>query len=207
MDEIYSRQTSIENIKNFTYAAVIGVGGVGSWVALNLALVGAKKLLLVDPDIVETSNLNRTTFRMSDIGKPKVEAISSIIWERRQSIELYPFKQKIEEIDLPEFDEIEIVFDCRDSSSPLPKNLSKKVKITGGYDGNSITFHVNPSPLYNTIFGNEPTRYTITPSWLIPPQLIANIIVCYCQLQVLGEEKIIITTTEEILTKILSLNS
>lgn len=39
--------------------AVVGVGGVGSLVVQGLACLGAGRLLLVDPDTVEPSNLNR----------------------------------------------------------------------------------------------------------------------------------------------------
>lgn len=40
-------------------AAVVGVGGVGSFVVQALAHLGVGRLMLVDPDIVEPSNLNR----------------------------------------------------------------------------------------------------------------------------------------------------
>jgi molybdopterin/thiamine biosynthesis adenylyltransferase len=39
--------------------AVVGVGGVGSLIVQGLAHLGASRLLLVDPDTVEPSNLNR----------------------------------------------------------------------------------------------------------------------------------------------------
>ncbi len=55
--------------------AVIGVGGMGSWVAFNLACCGVGSLVLVDPDEVEASNLNRAIlFAESDVGRLKVGA-------------------------------------------------------------------------------------------------------------------------------------
>ncbi|HUT32104.1 MAG TPA: ThiF family adenylyltransferase, partial [Planctomycetota bacterium] len=52
---------------------VIGVGAVGNEVAKNLALVGVRRLTLVDPDTVELSNLNRCIFfREGDVGRRKV---------------------------------------------------------------------------------------------------------------------------------------
>ncbi len=55
--------------------AVLGVGGLGGWSALNLACCGVGEMLLVDFDRVELSNLNRQVlFSEADIGRYKVAA-------------------------------------------------------------------------------------------------------------------------------------
>jgi len=55
--------------------AVLGVGGLGGWSALNLACIGIGEMLLVDFDRVELSNLNRQVlFSESDIGRYKAVA-------------------------------------------------------------------------------------------------------------------------------------
>jgi bacteriocin biosynthesis cyclodehydratase domain-containing protein len=55
--------------------AVLGVGGLGGWSALNLACCGVGEMLLVDFDRVELSNLNRQVlFSEADIGRYKVVA-------------------------------------------------------------------------------------------------------------------------------------
>lgn len=55
--------------------AVLGVGGLGGWSALNLACCGVGEMLLVDFDRVELSNLNRQVlFSEADIGRYKVTA-------------------------------------------------------------------------------------------------------------------------------------
>lgn len=54
---------------------ILGAGGIGGAVALQLLMSGVKQLTLVDFDKVEDSNLNRQVlYSESDIGKPKVEA-------------------------------------------------------------------------------------------------------------------------------------
>lgn len=55
--------------------AVLGVGGLGGWSALNLACVGVGEMLLLDFDRVETSNLNRQVlYTEADVGRHKAVA-------------------------------------------------------------------------------------------------------------------------------------
>ena len=54
---------------------IIGCGALGSWTAAGLACAGIGRLVLVDDDTVELSNLNRQLlFRRDDVGRRKVDA-------------------------------------------------------------------------------------------------------------------------------------
>ncbi|MFZ5480847.1 MAG: HesA/MoeB/ThiF family protein [Myxococcota bacterium] len=56
------------------FVGVVGLGGTGSIVVEQLARLGVRRFLLVDPDMVEESNLNRLAGAgVSDVGRPKVE--------------------------------------------------------------------------------------------------------------------------------------
>ena len=58
------------------HVAVVGVGGVGSWVVEALARSGIQALTLIDLDNVAESNINRQIQALSTtIGQPKVEAL------------------------------------------------------------------------------------------------------------------------------------
>ena len=58
---------------------VAGLGGLGSNIALSLARVGVKKLLLADFDVVEPSNLNRQQYFVRHIGMKKTQALKELI--------------------------------------------------------------------------------------------------------------------------------
>lgn len=68
-------QPGLENLRR-AHVCVVGVGGVGSWVAESLARSGVGTLTLVDLDDVCMSNVNRQLHAIDgDFGKPKVEAM------------------------------------------------------------------------------------------------------------------------------------
>ena len=68
-----------EKIKN-TSIAVIGTGAAGNEVLKDLALMGFGKFLIVDFDVVEDSNLSKSTlFGKEDIGKPKAQVAAETL--------------------------------------------------------------------------------------------------------------------------------
>jgi molybdopterin/thiamine biosynthesis adenylyltransferase len=53
--------------------AIIGLGGTGSVVAQQLAYLGVRRFLLIDPDVVDETSLNRLVgATQADLGRPKV---------------------------------------------------------------------------------------------------------------------------------------
>ena len=74
IEEILTRQKDIE-LNRIDTVVIVGVGGIGYWVAKFLALSRqVKKMILIDPEYVEPVNLNRIDFNEFTIGTPKVEA-------------------------------------------------------------------------------------------------------------------------------------
>ncbi len=62
------------------HVAIIGLGGTGSAVAQQLAYLGVRRFLLVDPDIVDETNLNRTVGSVpKSIGIPKTAVAADAI--------------------------------------------------------------------------------------------------------------------------------
>lgn len=69
----------INQLKNKT-VAVVGIGGVGGYVAESLARSGVGKLILVDYDVVDETNINRQIIALhSTIGKEKVSLMEKRI--------------------------------------------------------------------------------------------------------------------------------
>ncbi|MFQ5882249.1 MAG: ThiF family adenylyltransferase [Candidatus Methylomirabilales bacterium] len=60
---------------------LIGCGGIGSFTALLLSKMGCRHLRLYDPDGIEEHNLPNQLFRLSDVGRLKVEALREILEE------------------------------------------------------------------------------------------------------------------------------
>ena len=57
---------------------IIGVGGIGSPTALALSKMGVEKISVYDDDMVEDHNLPNQMYRISDLGKAKVEGTKDI---------------------------------------------------------------------------------------------------------------------------------
>ncbi len=70
---------------------VAGCGALGNEAAKNLALLGAGRIVLVDSDSVEESNLSRSVlFRPGDRGRAKVDAAAERMREIRPGIDVLP---------------------------------------------------------------------------------------------------------------------
>lgn len=59
--------------------AICGLGGLGSNIAVSLARLGIKKLILIDFDVVDLKNLNRQQYTLNQIGMYKTEAMREIL--------------------------------------------------------------------------------------------------------------------------------
>ena len=66
-----------DNFGKYT-VTVIGSGGIGSPTTLALAKMGVEKITIYDDDVVEKHNLPNQMYRISDLGKSKVEATRDI---------------------------------------------------------------------------------------------------------------------------------
>ena len=68
--------------------AICGLGGLGSNIAISLARAGVGKLILIDFDKVDVTNLHRQQYKASQIGRYKTEALSENLKEIAPYVEL-----------------------------------------------------------------------------------------------------------------------
>ncbi|MCD6383802.1 MAG: ThiF family adenylyltransferase [Thermoplasmata archaeon] len=116
-EEFWDRQDRLwpgfrERVKSMT-AMVVGVGATGSYAALFTAQMGFKRLVLVDPDRVELSNLNRTVYTLKDVDEYKAVAMKRIVVERVPGVEVKAITKRIEELP-KEAISADIILSCLD---------------------------------------------------------------------------------------------
>ena len=119
---------------------ILGLGGLGSNVAVLLARSGIGYLKLVDFDIVEASNLNRQQYRISHIGIKKTEAMKSIIREINPFVEVDILDIKVNRENIHSIvGDIEIVVEAFDRAETkamtLEELLTNKNKIVVSASG------------------------------------------------------------------------
>ena len=92
-----------ERQKAFSNAtvAVCGLGGLGSNVSISLARAGVGKLILMDFDRVDITNLHRQQYKAAQLGRPKVEALAENLREIAPYTELELHDVKITEENAP----------------------------------------------------------------------------------------------------------
>ncbi len=104
----YSRQRKLVNQEKLRNSSVlvVGVGGLGGFSSLYLTLAGIGKLVILDHDAVEESNLNRQVlYREEDIGKKKVHIAARRLKEINPDVEIIPIEGKIEDVKIsPQID-------------------------------------------------------------------------------------------------------
>jgi hypothetical protein len=78
---------------------LIGVGGIGSWLALNLSRIG-HQLFLVDPDTVDETNVTGgQMYKQSQVGQKKVHAVQQLCRELGATAEITAVDQLYTEED------------------------------------------------------------------------------------------------------------
>ena len=132
--------------------AVCGLGGLGSNIAIALARAGIGKLILIDFDSVDVTNLHRQQYKACQVGMPKPEALLTNLKEIAPYTEYETHFEKVSaenaEALLGKADVICEAFDNADAKAMLvntvlesmPEKFLVAASGMAGFDcGNSIT--------------------------------------------------------------------
>ena len=102
---------------------VLGLGGVGSNCTEALARGGVGRLIIVDRDVVQPSNINRQSIAfMSTIGRKKTDVMKAMIAEinpnaQVEAIDSFVLPENLEQIMMPFLGKVDYVIDAIDTIS------------------------------------------------------------------------------------------
>lgn len=119
--ERFSRQSFLgersQDIIDNCRIGILGLGGGGSHIVQQFAHIGIRNYVIYDPDIVETSNLNRlvgATERDAKDGIPKIEIAKRIIVGLHEKAKIDAYRSRWQDNPEP-LKQCDIVFGCVDS--------------------------------------------------------------------------------------------
>lgn len=135
---------------------IAGLGGLGSNIAISLARMGIGKLILIDFDIVEPSNLNRQSYYISHLGMPKCDALKMQIEQINPFIKVTAINCKVNEENVYSLlngcDVICEAFDNPNAKAMLVNTVMEKLPNTpivcgsgmAGYETSNTVITKNP---------------------------------------------------------------
>jgi len=117
----YSRQELIigkdgQEIIGKKTVGIVGLGAIGSVSAQILARAGIKKLILIDRDVVELSNLQRQLlYKEEDVGFPKAITAKKALKKINSEIIISSFAEDLNPKNIDLLKKADIILDCTDN--------------------------------------------------------------------------------------------
>jgi sulfur carrier protein ThiS adenylyltransferase len=160
-EEALTRALGEENLAKIQQVTVgiAGAGGLGSNCAVNLVRSGFINFIIVDFDVIESSNLNRQFYFYNQIGKPKVETLQANLLSINPNLQLKILQQRIEETNVASiFETCHIVVEAFDQSKYKKMIVEQYIQsdkfivsasgIAGWANSDEITTHKIKENLY-----------------------------------------------------------
>lgn len=117
--QVLLRDVGVEGQEKLAAASVliVGVGGLGSPVAMYLASAGVGRLVIADPDEVELSNLPRQPlYREGDVGADKVGTARRALGEWNSATTVECLKERMDAERLAQYaKDVDVVADASDN--------------------------------------------------------------------------------------------
>ncbi|MFX1276529.1 MAG: ThiF family adenylyltransferase [Promethearchaeota archaeon] len=142
---MFARQQLIEgwdqDVIDHACILIIGVGALGCEIAKDFTLMGIGKLVLVDLDTIETSNLSRQMlFRPGDEGRPKAEVAAERLKDMNPYLKVEYHFEKLQKLPMSVYEEADVVIAALDNfNARLDLNKiclrMKKPMVEGGTVG------------------------------------------------------------------------
>ena len=107
----------IQNIFESATVAICGLGGLGSNIAFALARAGIGKLILIDFDSVDITNLHRQQYKANQIGMEKTEALKDNLLEIAPYVAIETYSVRVSENNAEELlEEADIICEAFDDA-------------------------------------------------------------------------------------------
>lgn len=161
-------EVGIEGQKKLKAARVlaIGVGGLGSPLAVYLAAAGVGTIGLVDFDVVDDSNLQRQIlFTTGDVGRPKLQAAAERLRGMNPNVNVVTFEERLSSANALEiFRDFDIVADGTDNF-PTRYLVNDACVLTGKpnvyasifrFEGQASVFWADKGPCYRCLYAEPP---------------------------------------------------
>lgn len=116
---LYARHTpGVQKRIRGSSVGIMGLGGLGSMVAVSLARIGVGRLVLADYDVVEPSNLNRQQYFTGQIGMNKTDALKQNLALINPYIEVAAVDMRLTEDSIPQvFVDVDVLAECFDGAA------------------------------------------------------------------------------------------
>ena len=217
VDYIWARhliQWGAEGQRRIRSATVLlaGAGAIGNEVAKNLAMLGLRRLFIVDRDIVELSNVSRMIFfEGSDLGKNKAEVLAKNVHKRYPFVETSAYRGDLESMPLKLILDSDVIVSGLDNlvSRIYLSQISRRYTIPlidGGIMGTTARVQsyvtseaacpicIFPSNQYSNIVGlrnpcDAPLQQETVPSFSTSISLVSSIIAHEAVKIILGLEE------------------
>ena len=112
----HAQQEASQTSLSEAVVGVAGAGGLGSYLAVQLARVGIKHIKIADPDHFEESNINRQNgAEIGTVGRNKALTIGELIQQDMPDVTVEIFPEGIQRHTAEEFVQgTDLLFDCTD---------------------------------------------------------------------------------------------
>lgn len=188
--ERYDRQIRVFNfgiegqrkLKSST-VLVAGLGGLGCPASMYLAASGIGRLILVDKERVELSNLNRQILHWSsDVGRLKVESVAEKIVQLNPNVNIEPLTLEINEDNVEDLVErVDVVVDGMDNyktrfllnDACISQGKPFVHAAVHGLEGQLLTVLPSKGPCLRCVIPSEPPQETPVPVLSATPGVMA----------------------------------
>ncbi len=167
---------------------IIGAGGLGSTILMQLAVAGVGRIIVADPDEVELSNLNRQVLHWhADIGRNKAESAADKLGCLNPGVEVEPVRVAVDQDTIEEtFGAVDALVDALDcfparyaaNAFAVARGIPFFHGAVWGLEGRATTIVPGQTPCLRCIYPELPAPAAPPPVAGVTPALIGAVQAC-----------------------------